>query len=93
MRREINASDGDRLDLRDAARRVTDASDLALLEATFNERIAQTGGRAVVVDGVVEIAAGRGYKGSVEEAARLLIAAGYRVDTGPSGWPVAWRDP
>ena len=93
MGREINASAGDRLDLRDAARRVTDASALALLEATFNERIGQIGGQAVVLDGVVEIAAGRGYKGSMEEAARLLSAAGYRVETGPSGRPVAWRKP
>lgn len=91
MGREINVSAGDRLNLQDAGCSAPDA--LCLLETAYNKRLAQVGGRAVVLDAVIEIARGQGYTGSLDEAIGVLRVAGYSVEAGPSGRPIAWREP
>lgn len=90
MTREINAEAGDRLDLKDTAAHETPDA-LALLEAAYAERLAQIGGRATMLEPVVQIATEHGYTGSVAEAAGLLRAAGYRVIAGHDGRLVVWR--
>jgi len=91
MARQINVNAEDRLDLQDAASRAPDACALALLEAAYNERLAQIGGQAVILKSVVEIAAQHGFTGTVDEAAGILRAAGYRVKTGHDGRLVTWK--
>jgi hypothetical protein len=65
---------------------------LAMLEAAFDERRHQIGGRAVILDSMVEIAARHGYQGTLEEAASVLRATGrYIVMPGQLGRFVAFR--
>jgi hypothetical protein len=81
---------GDRPDLQHAGGNGLDA--LAVLEAAFDERLNQIGGRAVILDSMVEIAARHGYQGSVDEAASILRATGrYIVMPGQLGRFVAFR--
>ena len=89
MGREIDVRAENRLRLQDAGR-VTPKTLTLLLDA-FTERQRQVGGRALILDAVVEIARARGYRGTVNEAASLLQAAGCRVETGPSGRLTVWR--
>jgi len=91
MAREINVNAEDRLDLQDAADAAPDACALALLEAAYDERLGQIGGRALMLEPVVQIATTHGFTGTVDEASRLLQASGWRVEIGHDGQLVAWR--
>lgn len=60
----------------------TDA--LLLLEEAYDARIGTDGGRAVVLDSMLEAAREKGFYGSVELAAGVLRASGrFRIEKGP----------
>ena len=90
MGREINTDAVSRLDAQDAPRPMPD--NLTLLLDAFAERQQQIGGVAVVLNAVLEIARGQGFMGTMDKAISLLRAAGFRVETGPDGRPIAWRN-
>jgi hypothetical protein len=84
MGREINLEAGNRLSLRDAV--ALSQSYFLMLKATFEQRIAQAGGPAAMLDSVVEIATEAGYKGTVDQAGSILkVEGGFIVESGPSG--------
>ena len=84
MGREINLEAGNRLNLRDAV--ALSHSYFLMLKAAFEQRLGQVGGLAVMLDSVVEIAAGAGYKGTVDQAASILkLEGGFIIEQGPSG--------
>jgi hypothetical protein len=56
------------------------------LNTAFAQRLGQVGGVAVMLDSVVEIAIGAGYKGTADQAASILkVEGGFIVEPGPSG--------
>ena len=84
MGREINLEAGNRLNLRDAV--ALSHSYFLLLKAAFEQRLGQVGCAAVMLDSVVEIATEAGYKGTADQAARILkVEGGFIVEPGPSG--------
>jgi len=84
MGREINLEAGNRLNLRDAV--ALSHSYFLMLKAAFEQRLGQVGGVAVMLDSVVEIATEHGYKGTVDQAARILkVEGGLIVEPSPSG--------
>jgi hypothetical protein len=84
MGREINLEAGNRLNLRDAA--ALNRSDFRILNAAFTQRLGQIGGMAVMLDSVIEIAIGAGYKGTADQAASILkVEGGFIVAPDPNG--------
>ena len=84
MGREINLEAGNRLNLRDAV--ALSHSYFLMLKAAFEQRLGQVGGMAVMLDSVVEIATEHGYKGTVDQAVRILkVEGGFIAEPGPSG--------
>jgi hypothetical protein len=89
MGREINVNASDTLHLQDAA---DHAAALPMLIAAFDQRLSQVGGHAAILNAVVEIATKAGYKGTVEDAARLLKASGeFESGTTETGLVAVWR--
>lgn len=57
-----------------------------MLKVALEQRLNQTGGAAVMLDSVVEIATEAGYQGSVDQAASILkVEGGFVVEPDPSG--------
>ena len=84
MGREINLEAGNRLNLRDAV--ALSHSYFLMLKAAFEQHLGQVGGVAVMLDSVVEIATEHGYKGTVDQTARIMQQeGGFLVEPGPSG--------
>jgi len=74
MGRETNLVAANRLNLRDAV--ALSHSDFRILNTAFAQRLGQVGGVAVMLDSVVEIAIGAGYKGTADQAASNLKVEG-----------------
>ena len=84
MGREINLEAGTRLSLRDAV--ALSHSYFLILKAAFEQRLGQVGGEAVMLDSVVEIATEAGYKGTADQAARIMQQeGGFLVESCPGG--------
>ena len=90
MGRKINLEGGNRLNLRDAV--ALSHSYFIILKAAFEQRLNRVGSAAVMLDSVIEIAAGAGYKGTVDQAASILtVEGGFIVELGPTGRLIVHR--
>lgn len=84
MGREINVEAGNRLSTLDAAAMIVDGYRAILIDA-FERRQQRAGGEAVMLDSVMEIATGVGYRGTVEQAGSILRQiGGFIIEPGPS---------
>lgn len=64
----------------------------AILTEAFNERIRQVGGRAAMLDAVVEIAQAHGFPAGRVTAERILQVVGqFEIGTAPHGGVAIWR--